>query len=119
MSESRHREVGGVLHALADPVRRAMVQRLAAGPATAGQLGASFDISQPAASRHLRVLRQARLVRTASSGRNIWYELAGPALLELHDWLTWLVDRWERAPTLHTETSGTTTTRRPAAQGAS
>lgn len=93
-------ELGAVLAALADPVRRSMVQRLAAGPATASQLGTPYQISQPAASRHLRVLRRAGLVRTTSSGRNVWYELAGPALLDVQEWLSWLCARWEQTPTL-------------------
>jgi DNA-binding transcriptional ArsR family regulator len=86
--------------ALGDPTRRAMLQRLAHGPATAGQLGAPFSISQPATSRHLRVLRDAGLVETTSSGRNLWYELRPGPLLDLKDWLTALAMTWAEAPRL-------------------
>ena len=46
-----------VLAAIADPTRRAMIQRLAHGPASTGQLAALFPISRPAVSQHLRLLR--------------------------------------------------------------
>jgi len=58
-----------VLSAIADPTRRAMVQRLAHGPATTGQLAALFPISRPAVSQHLRLLRAAGLVGSAGPGR--------------------------------------------------
>jgi DNA-binding transcriptional ArsR family regulator len=48
--------------ALADPTRRAILSRLADGPATVGELAAPFDISGPAVSRHLRVLERAGLI---------------------------------------------------------
>lgn len=58
-----------VLAALADPTRRSMVQRLAQGPATTGQLAALFPISRPAVSQHLRLLRDAGLIGASSSVR--------------------------------------------------
>jgi DNA-binding transcriptional ArsR family regulator len=51
------------LAALADPTRRAIVARLARGPATVKELSAPFDMSGPAVSKHLRVLERAGLVR--------------------------------------------------------
>jgi DNA-binding transcriptional ArsR family regulator len=92
---------GAVLSALSDPTRRAIVQRLALGPATATQLAELAPMSRPAVSQHLRVLREAELVRGTQQGRFVFYELAGPPLLEAHAWLGALVDRWASAPTLN------------------
>jgi DNA-binding transcriptional ArsR family regulator len=93
-------DLTAVLAALADPTRRAAVQRLSHGPATASQLAELAPISRPAVSQHLRVLRDAGLVRGTHSGRHIWYELGGSSLLEAQHWLTGLVDQWSRAPTV-------------------
>ena len=91
---------GSALAALADPTRRAIVQRLALGPATASQLAELAPMSRPAVSQHLRVLREAELIRGTQRGRFVFYELAGGPLLEAHAWLGALVDRWAGAPTL-------------------
>ena len=92
---------GATLGALSDPTRRAIVQRLTVGPATATQLAELAPMSRPAVSQHLRVLREAELIRGTQRGRFVFYELAGSALLEVHAWLGALVDRWAAAPTLH------------------
>ena len=55
--------------ALADPIRRAILVRLAEGGATVGDLARPFDVSRPAISKHLRVLEEAGLVRRARDGR--------------------------------------------------
>ena len=91
---------GPVLSALADPTRRAIAQRLAVGPATATQLAELAPMSRPAVSQHLRVLREAGLVRGTQRGRFVFYELAGSPVLEAHAWLGGLVDRWASSPTL-------------------
>ena len=62
--------IDATFHALADPTRRAILQRLTQGPATVGELGDPFAISLQATSKHLRVLEGARLVRKAKSGRD-------------------------------------------------
>jgi DNA-binding transcriptional ArsR family regulator len=92
-------DLSAVLAALSDPTRRAAVQRLAHGPATASQLAALAPISRPAVSQHLRVLREADLVRVTPSGRHVWYELAGVPLLDAQRWIGGLVDRWAAGPT--------------------
>lgn len=92
-------DLSAVLTALSDPTRRAAVQRLAHGPATASQLAALAPISRPAVSQHLRVLREAGLVRATSSGRHVWYELAGVPLIDAQRWLGGLVEHWASAPT--------------------
>jgi DNA-binding transcriptional ArsR family regulator len=58
-----------VFAALADPKRRAMLERLAGGDATVGELAAPFDVSRPAISKHLAVLESAGLVRRIPEGR--------------------------------------------------
>lgn len=76
-------------HALADPVRRALLGRLASSPARVVDLTAAQDISRPAVSRHLRVLAEAGLVRAEDRGRERHYRLepAGlaPVAALLHD----------------------------------
>jgi DNA-binding transcriptional ArsR family regulator len=91
---------GPVLSALGDPTRRAIVQRLAVGPATATQLAELAPMSRPAVSQHLRVLREAELIRGTQRSRFVFYELAGSPLIEAHAWLGDLVDRWAAAPSL-------------------
>jgi DNA-binding transcriptional ArsR family regulator len=75
-----------VLAAVADRSRRVLLQRLAHGLATTGQLADLLPISRPAVSQHLKVLQDAGLVRTRASGRHRWHELVpGPLAL---------VERW-------------------------
>jgi DNA-binding transcriptional ArsR family regulator len=72
------------LRALAHPTRLGMVQRLAATPEIcACDLGDAFDVSQPTISEHLRVLRNAGLVRTRRDGTSICYSLAPDAVAEV------------------------------------
>ena len=84
--------------ALADPTRRAICQRLAHGRATVGQLADLFPISRPAVSQHLRVLREADLVRPAGSNRLSAYELAPGPLLEVEAWANRVATTWQHSP---------------------
>ena len=72
---------------LADETRRRIVELLAERPRPAGELAGQFAISQPAVSRHLRVLRDARLVRAEVAGQQRIYHLEPAPLAELEDWL--------------------------------
>lgn len=72
---------------LADPIRRAILDRLRRGPRPVNQLAQDFPVSRPAISRHLRVLRQARLVRERRDGRHRYYTLEPAPLGELDNWL--------------------------------
>jgi DNA-binding transcriptional ArsR family regulator len=65
----RNVDVGLVFAAMADPTRRAILTRLAASPATVGELAEPFDISLPAVSKHLKVLEQAGLLEREIVGR--------------------------------------------------
>lgn len=76
-----------VFHALADRTRRALVERLADGPAMITELAAPFDMSLPAVSKHLRVLERAELVRRSIDGR-VHRCFFGPE--PLHDAEAWI-----------------------------
>ena len=76
-----------VFSALANPVRRRLLELLAESPRNAGSLAAEFDLSRPAISEHLQVLRRADLVHEQARGRERVYELAAEPLAELGEWL--------------------------------
>ena len=78
------------LAALSDPTRRAMLARLAHGEATVSELAAPFSISQPAVSRHIKVLTQAGLIAQRVEGTKRPCRLAPGALSELDDYLEML-----------------------------
>jgi DNA-binding transcriptional ArsR family regulator len=81
-----------VFQALADPTRRAMLDRLREGERSVSELGEPFAMSQPAVSQHLRVLGMAGLVRARREGRKRIYGLRVGPLREVYDWLA----RYER-----------------------
>lgn len=92
------------LAALADPTRRELVELLAAGERAAGELADRFPVSRPAISRHLRVLREAGLVRVRTDGKRRLYVLDAGPLRELDAWLEPYRDRWaQRLDALDTE----------------
>ena len=75
------------LAALADPTRQQIVELLADGEHSAGEIAVEFRISRPGISRHLRVLREQGLVQVRSDGRRRLYSLDPAPLAELDDWL--------------------------------
>lgn len=76
-----------VFRAIADPTRRVLLDRLRAGPANAGALAADFRTSRPAISKHLRVLREARLVIDTQVGRERVYTVNPIPLQSVAGWL--------------------------------
>jgi len=76
-----------VFRAIADPTRRAILDRLRVGKAPANDLAAGFEISRPAVSKHLRVLRDASLVRERREGRQRVYELTPAPLRDVVSWV--------------------------------
>ena len=93
-----------VLQALADESRRTMLETLAGGPATAGELAALLPIARPGASRHLRVLREAGLVQARQEAQRRVYSLRPEPLAEVDEWLSRYRALWEqRLDALHTE----------------
>jgi DNA-binding transcriptional ArsR family regulator len=91
----RQRRLDDVFQALADPTRREMLALLARGEATAGELGAPFRISQPAASRHIRVLERAGLVRRRVDGREHRLRLVPRPLRDAEAWIARHRQFWE------------------------
>ncbi|MGU3503212.1 ArsR/SmtB family transcription factor [Mycobacterium sp. C31M] len=73
--------------ALADPVRRAMVARLARGPATVNELAAPFDITKQAVSKHIQVLEKAGLVTRSREAQRRPVHLDAVALERLTEWI--------------------------------
>jgi DNA-binding transcriptional ArsR family regulator len=95
-----------VLRALADESRRTMLEALARGPATAGELAELLPIARPGTSRHLRVLREAGLVDVRQEGQQRIYALRPQPLAEVDEWLSRYRALWEqRLDALHTEVS--------------
>jgi len=93
-----------VLRAVADESRRTLLERLADGPATAGDLAAMLPIARPGVSRHLRVLREAGLVEVRREAQHRVYGLRPEPLADVEDWLGRYRARWEqRLDALHTE----------------
>ncbi len=91
-------ELGPTLAALADPTRRAVIERLRDGPLRAGELASSFGMSPPAMSRHLRVLRERGLVEEAradpTDARVRLYRLRPDGFDELWEWLAEVRATW-------------------------
>jgi DNA-binding transcriptional ArsR family regulator len=83
--------------ALADPTRRAILARLAAGEHTVSELAAPFDISLPAISRHLRVLEQASLITKLRDGQHRRCRLDPQALDRAADWLEFQRRFWNQS----------------------
>jgi DNA-binding transcriptional ArsR family regulator len=92
------------IEVLADGTRRRIVELLADGELTAGELASEFTVSRPAVSRHLRVLRQAGLVRARERGTQRLYSLDPAPLEELDAWLSRYRGFWtQRLEALETQ----------------
>ncbi len=84
-----------VFHALAHPARRAMLRRLAGGERNLTELAAPLRMSFPAASKHVRVLERARLVRRRVVGRTHFCRIEGKPLARADHWIENLRRIWE------------------------
>jgi DNA-binding transcriptional ArsR family regulator len=80
--------VDDVARAVADPVRRSILEALAEQPLAAGDIAANFTVSRPAVSRHLRVLRESGLVVDHMQGRHRMYALQTTPLQPLLSWIS-------------------------------
>jgi len=76
-----------VFEALAEPMRRRILDLLRERPRLVGELVDALGISQPGVSKHLRVLREAGLVRVRQDAQRRWYELRPEPLAEVNHWL--------------------------------
>lgn len=88
--------VDRVFHALADPARRIMVERLSRGPASVSELAQPLDMSMPAVMQHLKILESSGLVRSAKQGRVRTCHIQRPALRSVEHWITERRATWER-----------------------
>src|SRR5262245_1303543 len=93
----RARATADVFRAIADPTRRAILDRLRAGPAPVNELAADFAQSRPAISKHLRVLREARLVSERRSGRERLYQLRPAPLQTVGGWIEGYRSFWQQS----------------------
>ena len=82
------------LLALSDPTRREILKLLRRGARTVGEINERFDISPPAISRHLLVLRDAELVRCRREGKFIYYSLDTNKIEGLREWLKELLENY-------------------------
>jgi DNA-binding transcriptional ArsR family regulator len=100
MVELQPAQLDAVFHALADPTRRAMLRRLSdapqAAPLSVGELAAPHAMSLNAASKHIKALERAGLVRRQVSGRMHLCRLAPDPLAGAHDWLGFYERFWTR-----------------------
>ncbi len=90
-------QLSSVFGALADPTRRAILASLAGGDRTVAELGAPFSISQPAISRHLRVLEEAGLISRSRRATARLSHLRAEPLREAVGWLVGYREFWEES----------------------
>jgi DNA-binding transcriptional ArsR family regulator len=89
-------ELGRVFQALADPTRRAVLERLSRSPASMTELAQPFKMALPSFAQHLDVLETCGLVWSQKSGRVRTFQLAPEPLAAAADWLTQQRTHWER-----------------------
>jgi len=82
------------LYVLADPTRQHIVEMLAMGAMSSGDIARRFDASAPAISQHLRTLRDAKLVRVRAQAQKRFYELDPEGIRELADWIARIQSFW-------------------------
>lgn len=82
------------LDALGDPTRRAVLERLRSGPRSVGEIAKGMQVSRPAVSQHLKVLKSARLVQDRAEGTRRVYSLDPRGVSAAQEWLS---DLWDTA----------------------
>jgi DNA-binding transcriptional ArsR family regulator len=91
-----HQMVNNSFRALSHPIRRGIVERLALGPATVGEVTRDFGVSKPAISKHLKVLEESGVVTRVVEGRTHRLSLEPAALGEAAEWMDRQRALWER-----------------------
>lgn len=89
-----YQNLDGVFHALSDGTRRAMLRRLAGGERTVSELAEPFAMSLAAASKHVKVLERAGLVKRKVEGRTHWCQIEARPLGKAADWLGFYERFW-------------------------
>ena len=95
MKQQTSDHLDAIFLALADPTRRAILARLALGEASVSELAEPFAISQPAISKHLKLLERARLISVGQDAQRRPRRLEGKPLAEASAWLEQYRDVWE------------------------
>ena len=93
---NQYADLGRVFQALADPTRRAVLEKLSRGPAAMSELAEPFDMALPSFSQHLDVLEDCGLVRSSKEGRVRTYQLAPQPLKAAEGWLAKQRTLWTR-----------------------
>lgn len=93
----RSDELSRAFAALADPTRRAIVARLASGEATVGELAEPFEMTQPAVSKHLKVLERAGLISRGRAAQTRPCRLEAGRLKEVAQWVGTYRSLWEES----------------------
>lgn len=88
-------DLTSIFAALADPTRRAILERLASGEASAGQLAEPFGISKPAISKHLKVLEKANLIVRKKDAQWHRFQIQSDSLKLASDWIARYRQFWE------------------------
>jgi DNA-binding transcriptional ArsR family regulator len=89
-------QLNRVFQALADPTRRAVLERLSTGPAAMSELAKPFNMALPSFSQHLNVLEDCGLVRSRKRGRVRTFQLVPTPLEAAQDWMAQQREVWER-----------------------
>jgi DNA-binding transcriptional ArsR family regulator len=95
-SAVNERRIGEVFHALADPTRRAVVERLSCGPASTTELARPFKMALPSFAQHLKVLEDAGVVKSRKEGRLRLYQLIPMPLQAAEGWMMTQRTMWEQ-----------------------
>ena len=90
--------VDSVYHAIQEPTRRALLDLLAEGERPVGRLAARFEMTRPAISQHLKVLKDAGLVHSRRAGRENLYRLEAAPLKAVHEWVFFYQRFWSEHP---------------------
>jgi len=89
------RDLNAIFATLSDPTRRAVIERLAKGPASVSTLASDYDIALPTFMRHLKILESSGLVRSVKKGRVRTCHIEAAPMIELQGWLEWQRRVWE------------------------
>ncbi|MGN6101646.1 MAG: ArsR/SmtB family transcription factor [Devosia sp.] len=84
-----------IFRAIADPTRRAILERLKAGPAPVNALAADFSQSRPSISKHLRILHEAGAVSEQRAGRERIYRIEPQTLMQVDSWISSYRSLWQ------------------------
>jgi DNA-binding transcriptional ArsR family regulator len=91
-----HAQIDRMFHALADPARRQMMERLSRGPASVSELAEPFDMSLSAVAQHIRLLQASGLVASEKVGRVRTCRIEPKALGTVEQWISERRTQWER-----------------------